>query len=65
MAASSPALTPEYLAQDDSGKTITVMWIVTGLPIVFICLRLYSRGVLAEQKRLGWDDGIAVLALVS
>jgi hypothetical protein len=63
MAAASAARSPEYLAQDDSTKVIVVMWIVTGIPITFILLRLYARVYLAPG-RFGWDDGIAIVAVV-
>ena len=64
MATSNPAtLTPEYLAEDESGKLITVMWVATILPFIFVSLRLYVRTVI--KKSFGWDDGIACVALVS
>lgn len=63
--ASSPAAHPsaDYLARDDSSKIIVVMWTVTIVPLLFVCLRLYARLVI--RKTFGWDDGIAVAALVS
>lgn len=64
MAATSAApLSAEYLAEDDSGKLIAVMWTATVLPVIFVCLRVYARLVI--RKTFGWDDGIAIAALVS
>lgn len=58
-----PTMTPEYMAESESAKLITVMWIVTVLPMIFVGLRVYVR--LCVKKHFGWDDAIACVALVS
>jgi hypothetical protein len=62
-ATAQPTPSPEYLAQDESTKIIIVMWFVTGVPLVFILLRIWARSVLAPG-RFGWDDTIAIAAQV-
>ena len=60
---SATPLSAEYLARDDSGKLIAVMWTATIVPLIFVCMRVYARVFI--RKTFGWDDGIAIAALVS
>ncbi|KAF2280142.1 uncharacterized protein EI97DRAFT_429900, partial [Westerdykella ornata] len=64
---STPPLTPEQLAQlphDDRGPALlAVHWVLTGLAVIFLGLRLYCKRI--TNRRLLWDDWILMAALLT
>ncbi|KAL2007978.1 hypothetical protein VTN00DRAFT_7960 [Thermoascus crustaceus] len=51
------------MAVDDEGPKVTiVMWVVTIVPLVIICLRVYCKFLIGS--RLGWDDWIVILSWI-
>jgi len=65
--AGPPPLTPEQLAalpHDNAGPRLNVViWVLTGLSGVFLCLRLYCKRL--RGKGLWWDDWLLTAAWVS
>ncbi|KAI9931517.1 hypothetical protein ASPWEDRAFT_25609 [Aspergillus wentii DTO 134E9] len=57
---SQPQMSPEYLAQSQQTTLKAVMWIVSLIPLVVVCLRLYVRVFM--KRVFGWDDFIVVIA---
>lgn len=52
------------MAVENVGPKVTiVMWVVTIVPLVIICLRVYCKFLI--NSRLGWDDWIVILSWVS
>ncbi|KAL2005576.1 hypothetical protein VTN00DRAFT_10069 [Thermoascus crustaceus] len=52
---------PGYLAESRSSTVKSVMWVVSLVPFVIVCLRLYVR--IKVKGVFGWDDGIVMVAM--
>ncbi|KAL4881372.1 hypothetical protein BJY04DRAFT_227804 [Aspergillus karnatakaensis] len=53
----------EFLAESQVATVKAVMWLMSGVPAIFVALRLYVR--LHLKRVFGWDDLIVVLAVGS
>ncbi|KAL4865996.1 hypothetical protein BDV12DRAFT_173690 [Aspergillus spectabilis] len=51
----------EFLAESQVPTVKAVMWLMSGVPLVFVILRLYVR--LHLKRVFGWDDLIVVVAV--
>lgn len=47
----------------DGGWAIATMWVLTGVTLVFVCLRLYARQAVVQS--VGIDDHVYNVAFVS
>lgn len=59
----STNLSPEYVNQNSTGATIAQCTAITALATFFVALRFFTR--VWRKVRLGWDDWLVLLALVS
>ncbi|KAL4938138.1 hypothetical protein BDV06DRAFT_215342 [Aspergillus oleicola] len=53
--------TAEFLAETQAPTVKAVMWLMTGMATLFLCLRLYVR--LHLKRVFGWDDLISAVAV--
>lgn len=57
-----PHMDPGNPAESRSSTVKSVMWVVSLIPFVIVCPRLYVR--IKIKGVFGWDDGIVMVAMV-
>lgn len=51
-----------FLSETRAPTVKGVMWIMSIVPLIFVGMRLYVR--IYIRRVFGWDDGIAIVAIV-
>ncbi|PYH94299.1 hypothetical protein BO71DRAFT_430136 [Aspergillus ellipticus CBS 707.79] len=62
MSASTPQLTPAFLAEDRRPQARIGITVVTALSALVVLVRAYARGCLIRS--FGWDDGLICVAML-
>ncbi len=52
-----------YPDHDKGPEILQILWTLGSISIIVVALRIYTK--IRQTRRLYWDDGLMVLALVS